>query len=173
MVNFLPRNHRCLCHLGLSVTVGAATGFTSHTLLVQRSSEVFSHVVFYISQWASHYKHVSKEKSVPFSMSVDNAEISWTLHSVPYVETYSKKLSVLSVHKVLKLYLDLLLEHATMWKNLTGFDPLAWKSHLHLTDNQHFDSRSFTCISFPPLLFIVLNFLLFCLNSEGIFCWNR
>lgn len=31
MVNFLPRSHRCFCHLGLSVTVGVATGFACHT----------------------------------------------------------------------------------------------------------------------------------------------
>lgn len=38
---------------------------------------------------------------------------------------------MLSVQKVLKLYLDLLLKYAIMWNNLTGFDPLAWKCHLH------------------------------------------
>lgn len=87
------------------------------------------------------------------SMSVGNRKISWTLLCALCWNIF-KKLSMLSVQKVLKLYLDLLLKHAIMWNNLTGFDPLAWKCHLH--------GMTISILIIGPLLVLVslLSFLL-------------
>lgn len=81
MVNFLPKSHRCLGHLGLSVTILAATGFQNFHISHSTSSKIlwilFLQVLFWTNRCASKTASMFLlKKRVPLSIFVQNAKIS-------------------------------------------------------------------------------------------------